>query len=109
MQMFDEFSVSYDIDNWGEYVEMILSKARLSYERIINLENVLNYISYEIFTIYYRHSILKAFIELVKIKLNDLRIAKKKMIKMKTIMTIDKNLRDTFKVQDNYIKNVTFI
>ena len=77
---------------------MISSKAKLSYKRIINFENALNYISYKIFIIYYRHSILKAFIEFIKIKLNNLRIAKKEMIKMKIIMTINKNFRDTFKV-----------
>ena len=88
MQMFDKFSVSYDIDSWNEYVEMISSKVRLSYERVLNLENALNYINHELFTIYYRHSILKAVIKFVRIKFNDLRIAKKEMIKMKIIMTI---------------------
>lgn len=107
--MFDESSTSYNIDNWGRYVEMIPPKARLPYKRIINLENALNYINYEIFTIYYRYSILEAFIKFVKIKLNDLRVVKERVIKMKAIMTIDKNLRDTFKVQDNYIKSVAFV
>ena len=109
VQMFDESPASYGIDSWGGYVEMIPPKARLPYERVINLENALDYISYGIFTVYYRHSILKAPTELAKTKLNGLRVAKEGVTKMKATMTIGKDLRGTFKVQDNYTKSVASV
>ena len=109
MQMFDEFSVSYDIDSWGEYVEMISSKARLSCKRTVKLENAVDYIRHEMFTIYYRYSILEVLVELIKVELNDLRVAKKEMIKMKTTMIIDKNLSGAFETQDTYIKSFAFV
>ena len=109
VQIFDESPASYGIDSWGGYVEMIPPKARLPYEKVLNLENALDYISHGMFTVYYRHSILKAPIELAKIELKGLRVAKEGLTKMKAAMTIGKDLSGTFKVQDNYTKSAASV
>ena len=109
VQIFDESPASYGIDSWGGYVEMIPPKARLPYERVINLENALDYISQGVFTVYYRHSILKLPTEIAKTELNGLRVAKEGVTKMKATMTIGKDLSGTFKVQDNYTKSVASV
>ncbi|KAL9009738.1 MAG: hypothetical protein Q9173_005261 [Seirophora scorigena] len=109
VQMFDESPASYGIDSWGGYVEMVPPKARLPYERVVNLENALDYISHGLFTVYYRHSILKAPTELAKTELNGLRVAKEGVTKMKATMTIGKDLSGTFKVQDNYTRSVASV
>lgn len=109
VQMFDESPASYGIDSWGGYVEMVPPKARLPYERVVNLENALDYINHGLFTVYYRHSILKAPTELARTELNGLRVAKEGVTKMKATMTIGKDLSGTFKVQDNYTKSVASV
>lgn len=109
VQIFDESPASYGIESWGGYVEMVPPKARLPYERFINLENALDYISHGMFTVYYRHSILRAPTELAKIELNGLRVAKEGLTKMKATMTIGKNLSGTFKVQDNHTKSAASV
>lgn len=106
VQLFDESPASYGIESWGGYVEMIPPKARLPYERVVNLENALDYISCGMFTVYYRHSILKAPVEIARIELNGLRVAKEGLTKMEAMMTIGKNLSGTFKVQDNFTKSI---
>lgn len=105
VQMFDESPASYGIDSWGGYVEMVPPKARLPCKRTVKLENAIDYIRHGIFTIYYRHSILGALVELTKLELNGLRVAKEGMTKMKATMVIDKDLSGAFEAQDIYTKS----
>ena len=109
VQIFDESPASYGINSWGGYVEMVPLKARLPYERVVNLENALDYIKTGFFTVYYRHSNLKALTELARTELNGLRVAKEGVTKMKATMTISKDLSGTFKVQDNYTESVASV
>lgn len=109
MQVFDESPASYGIDSWGGYVEIVPPKARLPFERVVNLENALDYISRGLFTVYSRHSILKVPTELARTELNGLRVAKEGVTKMKATMTIGKDLSGTLKVQDNYTKSIASV
>ena len=105
VQLYDESPVSYGIDTWGGYLEMIPPKARLPYEKSANLENALDYIKHGTFTIRYRQSILEAPIELAKVELNGIRVAKKGIAKAKATMRINMDLIGSFKVQDIHTKS----
>lgn len=88
---------------------MILSEVSLLYEKIVRLENAVDYMKEEIFVIQYRQSVLKVPIELARAKLDGIRIAKAGVTKMKAIMKIGKDLIDIFKAYDIYTKSATSV
>jgi len=108
-QIHDESPASYGINTWGGYFEMIPPKALLPYKKTATLENALDYISHGMFTVYYRHSILEGPIELAKVELNGLRVAKEGVTKVKTTMRIGKDLMGSLKAQDSYTKSVASV
>ena len=109
VRIFEESPASFCIDSWGGYVEIVPPKARLLYERVVRLENALDYISHGMFTMYYRHSILQVPTELATVELYGLRVAMEGVTKMTATMRIGKDLSGTFQVQDNYTKSVASV
>ncbi|KAI9760913.1 MAG: hypothetical protein M1835_000080, partial [Candelina submexicana] len=88
VQLHDESPTSYGIDLWGGYLEMIPPKAKLPCEKTASLENALDYIKHDTFIVRHRQSILEAPVELAKVELNGIRVAKNGVAKMKATMRI---------------------
>lgn len=91
---------------------MIFRETFLFHDKIEIFTNVLNYFDYKIFiVIFYRHSALDASVNIAKIKLSNLRIAKKRITKVRTMLRLEKDLVGRFAVEDTFTKSkksVTF-
>ena len=109
VQLHDESPSGYGIQIWGGYYEMIPAKASLPFEKTENFETVKDYLKSDIFLIQYRQSILKAPVDLAKVQLDGIRVAKKGIPHFKATLKIGKDLVGHFKVHDTWTRSAASI
>lgn len=88
---------------------MIPPKARLPCENTASLENALDYIKHETFIVRHRQSILEAPVELAKVELDGIRVAKNGVAKLKATMKLGRDLIGSFRVHDVYTKSAASV
>ena len=111
VQLHDQSPASYGILIWSGYHEMISQGASLPHDKTEIFESILDYFDHETFTVSYRHSAQDAPVNIAKVELSGLRVAKIGVTKVRTMLRVEKNLVGRFAVEDTFTKSkksVTF-
>lgn len=105
VQLHDQSPSSYGISTWWGYYEMISRGASLPHEKTEIFESIFDYFDHETFTLCYRHSAQDAPVNIAKVELSGLRVAKKGITKVRTILRVEKDLVGLFTVEDTFTKS----
>lgn len=98
-RIYDRSPVSYEVNTFDGYLEIILPEHDLPCEKTENLESVFDYISQVSWSICSRMSLLHAPVELAHVKSSGIWVAERSNAQVRVTIKLDKSLYGSFKAQ----------